>query len=151
MNLLHSYTALRTGCTPGKTLNCLAHSMHVSALRSRRSLRSLARCARLVMLNVLNNLERILRRKLFWNIEKLRTCTTLSWSHVQQFCTVSKLLKTILNYFGVALAPSCPSWRLLRPSWRHLGTVWCLLGPSCRLLGQSWRHLAPSRRHLGQS
>ena len=123
--------------------------MHVSALRSRRSLRSLARCARLVMLNVLNNLERILRRKPFWNIEKLRTCTALSWSHVQQFCTVSKRLKTILNYFGVALAPSCSSWRLLRPSWRHFGTFWCLLGPSCRLLGESWRHLAPSWRHLG--
>ena len=59
--------------------------------------RLIARCARLVMLNVLNNLERILRRKLFWNIEKLRTCTTLSWSHVQEFCTVSKRLKTILN------------------------------------------------------
>ena len=59
MNLLNSYTALRTGCTPGKTLNCLAHSMHVSALRSRRSLRSLARCARLAMLNVLNHLKQI--------------------------------------------------------------------------------------------
>ena len=70
MNLLNSYTALRTGCTPGKTLNCLAHSMHVSALRSRRSLRSLARCARLVMLNVLNNLERIVKH--FWNIEKTK-------------------------------------------------------------------------------
>ena len=120
-----------------------AHGRALS-LRSRRSLRSLARYARLVMLNVLNNLERILRRKLFWNIEKLRTCTTLSWSHVQQVSTVSKRLKTILNYFGVALAPSCPSWRLLRPSWRHLGTSWCPLGPSCRLLGPSWRHLAPS-------
>ena len=128
MNLLHSYTALRTGCTPGKTLNCLAHSMHVSALRSRRSLRSLARCARLAMLNVLSHLE-----------------------HLQPFCTVSKRLKTILDHVGVALAQSCLSGRLLRPSWRHLGTFWCLLGPSCRLLGESWRHLAPSWRHLGQS
>ena len=52
MNLLNSYTALRTGCTPGKTLNCLAHSMHVSALRSRRSLRSLARYARSTILKI---------------------------------------------------------------------------------------------------
>ena len=94
---------MRTGCTPGNTLNCLAHCMHVSALRSRRSLRSLARCARLVMLNVLNNLERILRRKLFWNIEKLRTCTALSWRHVQQFSTVSKRLRTILDYFNLVV------------------------------------------------
>ena len=144
MNLLNSYTALRTGCTPGNTLNCLAYSMHVSALRSRRSLRSLARYARLAMLNVLNHLEHILRRERFWNLEKLGTCIALAWRHLQPFCTVSRRLKTILEHFGVALAPSCLSWRLLRPSWRHLGTAWCLLGPSCRLLGQSWRHLAPS-------
>ena len=91
MNLLNSYTALRTGCTPGKTLNCLAHSMHVSALRSRRSLRSLARYARLAMLNVLNHPEHILRRKRFWNLEKLGTCTAL---FLETFATILHGLET---------------------------------------------------------